>query len=59
MGGDACVARRSPLLARFVRIEEEAGDAGKDDGKMLCSFCGKAVDPEGHRWECPRREPAP
>ena len=40
-------------------VDAQAGDAGKDDGKMLCSFCGKAVDPEGHRWECPRREPAP
>jgi len=24
----------------------------KDDEKMLCSFCGRLVDPEGHRWEC-------
>jgi hypothetical protein len=40
-------------------VDAQAGDAGKGDGKMLCSFCGKAVDPEGHRWECPRREPAP
>ena len=24
--------------------------------KMLCSWCGQVVDPEGHRWECPVKE---
>jgi hypothetical protein len=45
--GNASTAIRAEALRR----EPEA------DRKMPCSFCGEVVDPEGHRWECERREP--
>lgn len=62
------VRRESEDSAERV-AHQQAEDAAFDealrrestgDGKMmLCSFCNERVDPEGHRWECPRREPAP
>jgi len=56
--GDATSIVEQIVRVQYGRAEALRGEP-QDDGKMPCSFCGKVVDPEGHRWECPRREPTP